>query len=159
MFENEFHYIIFRDSVDSCWCIELRIAIGWEKLSWFHRILLGKMRFFELISSTMSFWLSSVPDNNPARFLQHRAGVWHIRPAQLRNVSARILIYMNFCYPPGLQTGPEARPTSCVMGNRTLSWRKCGWGVGLTTHSHLTIRLKKRQSYTLLTLFCVFIER
>jgi len=148
MFENEFHHIISRDSRDSCWCIELRIAIRWEKLSWFRRILFGKMRFFELISTTMSFFLSSVPDNNPARFLQHRAGVWHTRPAQLRNVSARILRDMNFCYPPVLQTGPEARPTSCTVDDGTLSRRKCDWGMGLTTHPHLTTRLKKGQRYT-----------
>lgn len=141
-------YIISKDSRDSCWCIELRIPIGWEKLSWFHRILLGKMHFFELISTTMSFWLCSVPDNNPARFLQRREGVWHMRPAQLCNVTARILRYMNFCYPPVPQTGSEARPTSCTMDNGTPSWRKYGWGMGLTSHPHLATRLKEGQSYT-----------
>ena len=78
----------------------------------------------------------------------HRAGVWHMWPAQLCNVSARILRDIYFSHPPVLQTGPEARPPSCTVDNGTPTWRKCGWGMGLTTHPHLATRLKKGQRYT-----------
>ena len=128
MFENEFYHIISRDSRDSGFCIELRIPTGWEKLSRFHRILLGKMRYFELISKAMSSWLSSVPDKNPAHFLQHRVGVWRTRLAQLCNESARILRGMNFCYPPVFQTCPEARPTSIEKKSIGLKFSKSRTG-------------------------------
>jgi hypothetical protein len=42
-----------------------------------------------------------------------------------------------------IQTGPWARPASCVMDTRSSSRGWSGWDVVLTTHSHPALRLKK----------------
>ena len=47
-----------------------------------------------------------------------------------------------------VQVGPGAHPASCTMGSGPLSRGQIGRGMVLTTHSHITPRVKKEQSYT-----------
>jgi hypothetical protein len=53
----------------------------------------------------------------------------------------RIPVGARFSAP--VHTGPEAHPTHYTMGTGSLSRRWSGRGVALTTHTHLTLKLKK----------------
>jgi len=44
---------------------------------------------------------------------------------------------------PPIQTGSGAHPDSYTVGTGSPFWGKRGWGVALTIHSHLALRLKK----------------
>jgi hypothetical protein len=44
---------------------------------------------------------------------------------------------------PAIQTGSGAHPDSYTVGSGSPFWGKSGWGVALTIHSHLALRLKK----------------
>jgi len=53
-----------------------------------------------------------------------------------------------------VQIGPGAHPASYTMGTGSFPGvKRGGWGVAMTTHTHLAPRLKEEWSYTSLPLW------